>query len=511
MDAELLHEFETRIWANVPHLERGKVVGASQMLDLTQVLREGAKSVFGLDLPGGELYVLGKLEANLPGGSVKMRPAAEIMRSAIASGRLTRNTLVFEATSGNFGIALGQVAKLGVNVIVLVSRKLQGGVLAELERSGVKTVDLDVDICPAPGVQTDPNLLVARIVASNVRERFSQLGLDLKPFDASRSVIEELLARQDVINLAKALAEAYGGFCPAQYENELNVLVHETVTGPEIESQLQAVGRSIGEFNVVCAFGTGGTSAGLSRFIKEKYGKKTVHVVFPMEGQDVAGIRTRSKAVGLPFYQPEAYAGQHDVDADPARKLLVFLARKGFDIGESSGLALYAVVQMFNYGVSENFVVILADGMEKYRALLHKNEEGSLEGKLEVTADQARNHLGEYGAVLWTHPGYVPNAEGIQLITQALTGGKAGATLEVVSPAEVAQTIVARQIPPGLKKVVGSRDGRVLLVCMSGNTSLKVAQVLSDKGVKAQSLRGGISGLARADGKSVEALIQLAG
>jgi cysteine synthase len=106
-------------------------------------------------------------------------------------------------------------------------------VIKELEGSGVKTIDLDV--CPAPGMQMDPNLLVAKIVAANMRDRFREIGLDLRPFDDSRSRVEELLARQDVINLAKAFADAYGGFCPAQYENELNPTAHESVTGPEME------------------------------------------------------------------------------------------------------------------------------------------------------------------------------------------------------------------------------------------------------------------------------------
>ena len=45
----------------------------------------------------------------------------------------------------------------------------------------------------------------------------------------------------------------------------------------------------------MCAFGTGGTSGGLSRYMNEKYGKKAIHVVFPPPGQDVAGIRTKAK------------------------------------------------------------------------------------------------------------------------------------------------------------------------------------------------------------------------
>ncbi|MDA4131967.1 MAG: pyridoxal-phosphate dependent enzyme [Thaumarchaeota archaeon] len=508
-DGDLLEAFDREIWRKVPHEQDGRVVNGSPLVDLTQVLKDAAKEVYGLDFSNDGSAVFGKLEARLPGGSVKTRPAVQIVRDAIASGRLTKGQVVFEATSGNFGIALGQLAKLGIQVVALVSRKLQEGVLEELERSGVKTVDLDVDICPAPGVQMDPNLLVAKIVASNMRERLQEIGLELKPFDDSRSKVEELLARQDVIDLAKALADAYGGFCPAQYENELNPMAHESVTGPEMEQQLHALGRSLADFNVMCAFGTGGTSTGLSRFMQKRYAKKAVHVVFPREGQDVAGIRTRAKAEGLVFYQPDAYAGQHDVDFEQAKKLLVYLAKKkGLDIGESSALALYAVIQMVNFGIRGNYLVVLADGVEKYERTLGPDGEESIEGKLEVTLEQAKAHLSEYGAVVWTHPGYAPNDEGAKLVVSALGGGKNSAALEVASPTDVARAVTSRQVPTGLMQIVDNRPGRVLLVCMSGNTSLRVAQLLSEKGIKSQSLMGGITGLAQGSGRPVLALVK---
>ncbi len=509
VDRSLLDDFDRMVWKNVPHEEGGRVVSPSPLVDLTQTLREAAEEEYGLDLRGTDLAVFGKFESELPGGSVKTRPAVGIIRDAISSGKLRRGQTVFEATSGNFGIALGQLTKLGLRVVALVSRKLQEGVLDELERSGVRAVNLDVDICPAPGIQMDPNLLLAKIVAGSVRERLQEIGLDSGPFDAARPKVEELLGRQDVINLAKVLAETYGGFCPAQYENELNPRVHETVTGPEIAQQLKEAGLSMGDFNVVCAFGTGGTSAGLSRFMQSTYGKKLVHVVFPQEGQDVAGIRARSRADGLTFYQPELYAGQHDVDFEQARKLLANLAgRRNLDLGESSGLALYAVIQMVNYGVQGRFVVILADGIEKYRRMLRQAEKDETEGKLEVTLQQARQYLDKYAAVVWTHPGYAPNDEGVRLLTASLSNGSETRPLEVMPAMDIARAVATRQLSPKLIQAVDKRPKSVLLVCMSGNTSLRMAQLLAEKGIKSQSLVDGITNLARENGKPLAALIR---
>jgi len=514
IDRELLADFEREVWTRMPHrAEDGGegVVNATPLVELTQVLKEAAADEYGIDLAAGAFRVFGKFEAGLLGGSLKARPAVQILRDAIASGRLRRGQTIFEATSGNFGVGLGQMSRLGVPVVALVSRKLQQGVLDELRRSGVRMVDLDVDVCPAPGIRMDPNLLVAKIVTENMRERFREMGFDLGPFDVSRQRFEELLAGQDVINLAKALAEAYGGFCPAQYENALNVAAHETVTGPEIEQQLRRdFGLSLGDVGVVCAFGTGGTSMGLGRFVEKRYGRKAVHVIFPREGQDVAGIRTRAKASGLPFYAPEAYAGQHDVDFQQARRLLAYLVkRKGLDLGESGALALYAVVQMANFGVQGGFVVMLADGISKYAGTLELAGEDELEGRLEVTVEQARAHLGDYGAVIWTHPGYAPNDDGMRVVAAALDGGAGSVPLEVAGATDVAQVVTTRQIPAGLMRMVQQRPGRgVLLVCMAGSTSLRLAQTLSEKGIRAQSLKGGIAGLAQGSGRPLPALVR---
>ena len=511
---ELLSAFEREILDKIPHVSGGRIANPTPLLDLTQALKECASEEYGLDFSGRDFQVFGKLEAPLLGGSVKSRAAAQIVHEAIMSGRLRRGMVVFEATSGNFGIALGQLGALGITVVVLVSRKLQEGVLEELERSNVKTVDLEVDVCPAPGMQMDPNMLLAKVVATNMRDRFSEIGLDTAVFDASRPRVEELLARQDVINLAKLFAEVYGGFCPEQYDNEQNVNAHASVTGPEIDQQLHELGRSLGDFRIVCTFGTGGTSGGLDRYVQGKYGgKKVVHVVFPPEGRDVAGIRTKGKASGLKFYEPERYEGEHEVDFEQAKRLFGFLVRRGFDIGESSALALYAVLQMVNFGTDGKFVVILADGAKKYRRILESalDQEEREEG-LEVTLESAKARPGRFDGVVWTHMGYVPSDEGAKLIASML--GRPEGSVKVAAPGDVVKLITGQEVSDGLMAVLdgeaaqGGGERRVLLVCMSGNTSLRAAQALEAKGIKSQSLSGGITKLAQASHKPLPTLVR---
>ena len=513
-DISLLEHFEREIGNKIPHLEDksggAKIVNPTPLIDITQDLKECAKVEYGLDLADKDLRVFGKFDSNLLAGSIKVRPAIRIIHDAISSGKLKRGQTIIEATSGNFGIALGQIGRLGLDVITLVSRKLQEGVFEELRNEKTRIINLDMDICPAPGMKVNPNLLAAKVTASNIQSQLTEIGLDPAIFDKSRSEIEELLAKQDIINLAKHLARIYDCFCPEQYDNELNIDVHRTVTAPEIDQQLIEKGRSLADFKVVCTFGTGGTSGGLSRYLMEKHGKNPVHVVFPLGNQDVAGIRTKGKAAGLKFYEPERYAGQHEVDFEQAKRVLKFFVGKGYDIGESSALALYAVIQMANFGgdAGRKFVVIIADGIQKYRKSVEMMQE-TQEDRLEVPLEEAVSNIRNYDRVIWIHTMYTPRKEGIELIANSL--GVDESKISVPKASEVERLLATQKVPEELDSALGGGNNeKTLLVCMMGNTSLRVAEVLAEKGIAAKSLTGGISALSQDKGKELSELVRIA-
>jgi cysteine synthase/rhodanese-related sulfurtransferase len=509
IDSILLEHFEREIWSKVPHLEKpddGNVVNATPLIDITEDSKECARKEFGLNLADLDLRVFGKFDSNLLAGSIKVRPAVHIIHDAIVTGKLKRGQTIFEATSGNFGIALGQIGKIGLDVVTLVSRKLQEGVFEELRNEKIRILNLDMDICPAPGMKDNPNLLVAKATALNIRSQLSELGFDPAIFDRSSSEVEALLAKQDIINMAKLLAKIYSSFCPEQYDNELNIEVHRTVTGAEVDQQLREQGQSLAEFKIVCTFGTGGTSGGLSRYLMEKYGKKSLHVVFPLGDQDVAGIRTKDKAAGLKFYEPDQYAGQHEVDFGQAKRLLKFFVDKGHDMGESSALALYAVMQMANYGNGGKFVVIIADGIQKYRKNLETIEKK--QNRLQVDLKEAVSDIGSYNRVLWIHTMYTPREEGIELIANSL--GVDQSKIFVPKARVVEQFLATQNIPKELDDALGGADGKSLLVCMMGNTSLMVAKGLAQKGIVAESLNGGISALSQEKGRPISELVRMA-
>ncbi|KAG2477148.1 MAG: Cysteine synthase [Nitrosopumilales archaeon] len=509
IDNVLLERFEQEIWSKVPHLDKQdktKVVNATPLIDLTKDLKECAKNVYNLNLADSDLKVYGKFDSNLLTGSIKVRPAVHIIHDAIVSGKIKSGQTIIEATSGNFGIALGLLSKLGLSVVALVSRKLQEGVFEELRNENIRIMDLDMDICPAPGMKDNPNLLAAKATAVNIRSQLSELGFDPAIFDKASSEVESLLAAQDIINLAKFLAKIYGCFCPEQYDNQLNIDVHRTVTAAEIDQQLHEQGNSLADFEIVCTFGTGGTSGGLSRYLSEKYGKKSVHVVFPQGIQDVGGIRTKANADGLKFYEPEIYAGQHEVDFEQAKLLLKFFVDKGQDIGESSALALYAVLQMANSSGGGKFVVIVADGIDKYRKTLEAI--GKKQNRTQVSLQEAASNVGDYDRVIWVHPQYTPREEGIEVIAKSLGVDKDKISVQKAST--VNQLLSTQQIPEELSKDLQGSKGKSLLVCMAGNTSLRAVKVLADKGIVTESLTGGITELPEAKTRPIPELVKQA-
>ncbi len=496
-DTALLDRFERDILSKVPHIEgrdgRDVVVGETPLIDITEDLRECARTAYRTEL-GPDLKIMCKMDAKILTGSIKVRPAVHIIYDAIRNGRLRGDQAVIEATSGNFGIALGLIAaRLGLKTVALVSRRLQEGVFEELRSEGVHTIDLDMDVCPAPGMEGSRDEAVARAAAANVRSQLANLGFSTEPFDRYAPDILELLRAQDVINLAKVLAKAYGCFCPEQYDNMLNPEAHRTVTAAEIDQQLEDASDTLDGYQIVCTFGTGGTSSGFNRYMTDKYGRSAVHVVFPPVGQDVAGIRTKATASGLTMYRPESYAGEHVIDFERVRPLYRLLVKqKGLDIGESSALAIYAAMQMSLDGTAQRFMVIVADGAAKYAKAMEAAAKTA--GRVQVSLEDAAQSASEYDKIVWVHTQYTPREEGIEIIAKSL--GVDREKISVQKAGTINRLLTTQNVPEELDRDLrGGEKGKCLLICMAGNTSLMATKILAGNGIATESLNGGITGL----------------
>ncbi|MGI0017006.1 MAG: pyridoxal-phosphate dependent enzyme, partial [Nitrososphaera sp.] len=97
----------------------------------------------------------------------------------------------------------------------------------------------------------------------------------------------------------------------------------------------------------------------------------------------------------------------------------------------------------------------------------------------------------------------------IELIANSL--GCDESRISVPKARDVERLLATQQIPEELDSALGGgTNGKSLLVCMMGNTSLRVAQVLAGKGIAAESLTGGISALSQEKGKQISQLVRLA-
>jgi len=254
-----------------------------------------------------------------PGGSIKDRPALNMIRDGERSGRLTPGKTILDATSGNTGIAYALIgAALGYKV------KLCLPLNASEERKQLLRI-LGADL-----VLTDP--------------RLSSDGAILK-------------ARE----LYAAAPERH--FYPDQYSNPANWQAHYLGTGPEI---LQQTGGAITHF--VCGLGTTGTFTGVGRYLQEHaptVRRVAVQPASPFHGLE--GLKHLATAIVPEIYDPNLPDEIQQVDTEEAHTMVRRLAREeGLTVGISSGAVMAAALRLARE-LHEGFIVcIFADSGERY-------------------------------------------------------------------------------------------------------------------------------------------------
>ena len=195
------------------------------------------------------------------------------------------------------------------------------------------------------------------------------------------------------------------------------------------------------------------------------------------------------------MYRPQEYAGEHEVDFGRARHLLRFFAKRGRDIGESSALALYAAMRMASREGGGRFVVMIADGISKYR----KSLEAAASPNPQISLEDAASAADGYDRIVWVHAQYTPREAGIDLIAKALGVDKS--KISIPKASTVGRMLMTQEVPEDIKRDLQGGKGKSLLVCMAGNTSLMASKVLAKNGITAQSLNGGITNLPESRGK----------
>ena len=174
-------------------------------------------------------------------------------------------------------------------------------------------------------------------------------------------------------------------------------------------------------------------------------------------------------------------------------------------MGESSALELYAALQMI-YKNGGNYVVMICDGIHKYRKNFEKI--GNSITPNQVSQQDVSSASSEYDKVIWIHTQYTPKEEGIELLAKSLGIDKSKI---VVPNARTAQQLLSgQQVPEEIDQALKESQGKSLMVCMAGRTSLMAANVLADKGIQTDSLTGGITGLPESQTKDLSEIIEQA-
>lgn len=263
-----------------------------------------------------KVKLLGKLEGNNPGGSVKDRAAFGMIKGALDRGEIKRGDQLIEATSGNTGIALAMIARImGLNMtLVMPDNSTRERVLA-MEAYGARVI-----LTPAA-----------------------------KTIEYSREVAESMAAQE-------------GYFILNQFANADNYGMHYKTTGPEIWRDTQG---NVTHF--VSAMGTTGTIMGVSRFLKEQ--NKSIQIVGtqPVEGSSIPGIRRWSPEFLPKIFEPHRVDRIVDVSETDARHMTQRLAKEeGILAGMSSGGALQAALTIADKIETGVIVFIICDRGDRY-------------------------------------------------------------------------------------------------------------------------------------------------
>jgi len=264
--------------------------------------------------PNSAVKIYGKLEGNNPGGSVKDRPALNMIKRALERGDINSTTKLIEPTSGNTGIAMALIAKL---------------------------FDLEIELV---------------MPASATKERVAAM----QAFGAKVTLLDNMEVCRDY-----AEEKAAGGdyYMLNQFANPDNYMAHYETTGPEIWRDTEG---AVTHF--VSAMGTTGTIMGTSMFVKEKNPDIQIVGCQPTEGGGcIPGIRRWS-----PAYLPKIFDGKRvdrlmDISQQEATSMARQLAREeGIFSGMSSGGAASAAIRLAKELQSGCIVFIVCDRGDRY-------------------------------------------------------------------------------------------------------------------------------------------------
>ena len=260
--------------------------------------------------------ILVKLEGNNPAGSVKDRPALNMINAAEARGEIKPGDTLIEATSGNTGIALAMVAAVkGYHMILIMPENMSAERVVSMTAYGAKVI------------------FVSR--------------------EASMEGARDLALEMQAAGKGKVLD---------QFSNPDNPAAHYMTTGPEIWKDSKG---NITHF--VSSMGTTGTIMGTSRYLKEVNPAIEIIGVQPTEGSSIPGIRRWPEEYLPSIFVADEVDRTMDISQQLAEDTTRLVAQKeGIFAGISSGGALAAAIQLSREVENAVIVSIVCDRGDRY-------------------------------------------------------------------------------------------------------------------------------------------------
>jgi S-sulfo-L-cysteine synthase (O-acetyl-L-serine-dependent) len=271
------------------------------------------------DAPGVKVYL--KLEYMNPGGSVKDRPALQMMKDAIADGRLTKDKILIDATSGNTGVAYSIFgAALGYRIALVMPANV-----SQARKNITRAYGTEL-------IFSDP----------------------MEGSDGAIHLVRELVAKEP---------DKY--FYSDQYRNPSNPRAHYLGTGTEI---LEQVGHEITHF--VTGLGTSGTCMGVTRRLHEHTRKVVCIAAQPEEAMHgLEGLKHMPSSLVPEIYDASLPDEHMVVRTEDGWDMADQLAHEeGLHVGHSTGANVFAAVQIAKRIGQGCVVTIACDRGDRYFA-----------------------------------------------------------------------------------------------------------------------------------------------
>ncbi len=288
------------------------------------------------EISGCEIY--GKCEFLNPGGSVKDRPALQIIQDAIKDKNIEKGGTIVEGTAGNTGIGICLVGNsLGMKSIIVMPKTQSNE-----KKKMLKLCGADLRLVDALPYKNPGNYI-----------RFSE-------------------------SLSKTIKNEHGVLWANQFDNLSNKKAHYLSTGPEIFNQL---GGKIDGF--ICSIGTGGTISGVSDFLKEKNKKIVIGLADPMgsamykyfkEGKLESSGTSITEGIGQGRITKNLENTVIDEsfqisDIEALDIVYKMIQKEGLILGGSSGINIMGAIKLGKLiGPNKKIVTILCDYGTKYES-----------------------------------------------------------------------------------------------------------------------------------------------